>query len=111
MSASQPLWTAAATSQVGTFPGEPDLAAAGATPYLRLFGTVAGGWQMARAGLAARRRLDANGGANGEDAAFLGAKLTTARFYADQVLGQADAIARIVIEGGASVMALDEDQF
>ena len=96
---------------VATFPGEPDLAAAGATPYLRLFGTVAGGWQMARAGLAARRRLDANGGANGEDAAFLRAKLTTARFYADQVLGQADAIARIVIEGGASVMALDEDQF
>ena len=96
---------------VATFPDQPDLAAAGATPYLRLFGTVAGGWQMARAGLAARRRLDANGEANGEDRAFLRAKLTTARFYADQILGEADAIASIVTEGGMSVMALDEDQF
>ena len=92
---------------VATFPDQPDLAAAGAAPYLKLFGTVTGGWQMARAGLAARRRLDSNG----ENAAFLGAKLATARFYADQVLGEASAIARVVTEGGTSVMALDADQF
>jgi alkylation response protein AidB-like acyl-CoA dehydrogenase len=92
---------------VTTFPEQPELAAAGAVPYLRLFGTVTGGWQMARAGLAARRRLDSNG----SDGAASNAKLTTARFYADQVLGEAPALARVVTEGGASVMALHEDQF
>src|SRR5438552_1438296 len=34
---------------------EPALAAAGSAPYLALFGTVAGGWLMARLALAARR--------------------------------------------------------
>ena len=77
---------------------DPDLAAAGATPYLNLFGTVAGGWRMAAGGLAA---LD-----NGDDAA-----MTTARFYADQELSQAEAMARVVTHGGASVMALHEDRF
>ncbi len=92
---------------VTTFPDQPELAAAGAVPYLRLFGTVTGGWQMARAGLAARQRLDQNG----SDGAGSTAKLTTARFYADQILGEAPAMARVVTEGGASVMALQEDQF
>ena len=92
---------------VATFPGQPDLAAAGAAPYLRLFGTVAGGWQMARAGLAAHQRLDVDGG----DGAASRARLTTARFYADQVLGEAPAMARVVTEGGAGVMAIDQDQF
>ena len=92
---------------VATFPDQPDLAAAGAVPYLRLFGTVTGGWQMARAGLAARDKLDTNG----SDGAGSRAKLTTARFYADQVLGEAPALARTVTEGGAGVLALDEDQF
>src|SRR5229473_2335819 len=35
---------------------EPALAAAGSAPYLALFGTVAGGWLMARLALAARTR-------------------------------------------------------
>ena len=36
---------------------DPDAALAGATPYLRMFGIVAGGWLMARQALAARRHL------------------------------------------------------
>ncbi|MFS4552596.1 acyl-CoA dehydrogenase C-terminal domain-containing protein, partial [Comamonas resistens] len=47
----------------------------------------------------------------GQDAAFMQAKLATARFYAEHILtrvpGQADA----VINGAASVMALPMDQF
>ena len=77
---------------------DPDLAAAGATPYLALFGTVAGGWRMAAAGLAAL--------ADDDDAA-----MTTARFYADQELSRAEAMARVVTHGGTSVMALAEDKF
>ncbi|HJU26031.1 MAG TPA: acyl-CoA dehydrogenase [Rhodanobacteraceae bacterium] len=51
-------------------------ASVGAVPFLQLFGVVAGGWQMARAALAARRRLQSNDG----DAGFLTAKVLTARF-------------------------------
>ena len=81
-------------------------AAVGASPYLRLFGTVAGGWLMGRAAVAAARKL---GRANG-DAGFLEAKLKTARFYADNVLPQAGALAASVTEGGSATLSIDEDQ-
>ena len=76
---------------------------AGAVPFLKLMGIVAGGWQMARAALAA-------GKASG-DADFLSAKAATARFYADHVLVQAPALRNTVVNGSAGVMALSEDQF
>ncbi len=82
------------------------LAATAASPYLRLFGTVAGGWLMGRAAVAAAGKL---GQANG-DAAFLNAKIKTARFYADNVLPQAPALATMVTEGGASALEIDEAQ-
>ena len=84
----------------------PHLAAAGASPYLRLFGTVAGGWLMARSALAASRRL----AANGEDSGFLETKLATARFYGDNVLPQASGLAAAVTRGSESALALDEAQ-
>ena len=83
-------------------------AAAGATPYLRQFGLVAGGWLMARAAAAAERRLGAEDGANRP---FLDAKIRTARFYADNVLPGARAQAAAVLHGADSTLALDEDQF
>ncbi len=82
------------------------LAAAGATPYLRLFGTVIGAWLLARGAAAAVRRLDAGDG----DAAFLDAKIKTALFYADNILPQARALAAIVTHGAESTLALDEAQ-
>jgi len=62
--------------------GNPRAALAGATPYLRVFGTVVGGWTSARLALAAREEL-ASGNAEEE---WLKAKITAARFYAEQVL-------------------------
>src|SRR5829696_3323542 len=59
---------------------EPALAAAGSAPYLALFGTVAGGWLMARLALAAQQ---------GAEPAFAAAKTATARFYADHYLPRA----------------------
>jgi 3-(methylthio)propanoyl-CoA dehydrogenase len=56
----------------------PREAAAGAVPYLKLMGTVTGGWQMARAARIAHRLL----GTSEENAGFLRAKIGTARFYA-----------------------------
>ena len=82
--------------------------AAGATPYLRLFGLVAGGWLLARTAAAAERRLGAE---NGADRGFLEAKIRTARFYADNVLPGARAQAAAVLHGADSTLALDEDQF
>nr|WP_283957660.1 acyl-CoA dehydrogenase C-terminal domain-containing protein [Ramlibacter sp. 2FC] len=80
---------------------------AGAVPLLELFGIVAGGWQMARAALIARERLAQSAG----DAAFLWAKLLTARFYADHVLAQAPGLAETVVSGAAAVLAYAADPF
>ncbi len=93
---------------VETHAREPALALAGATPYLRLFGTVAGGWLMAMAALAAQRRLSEGGN---DQAAFLRAKLGTARFYADNVLAEADALAVQILRGGESLLAMPAEQF
>jgi len=77
---------------------------AGAVPFLKLMGIVAGGWQMARAALAAEK-LSAG------DSSFYQAKIKTARFYADHVLVQAPGLRDTVVKGGAGVMALSDDQF
>jgi alkylation response protein AidB-like acyl-CoA dehydrogenase len=86
---------------------DPNAAFAGAVPFLKLMGIVAGGWQMARAALIAEARLSKKEG----DQGFYAAKLATARFYADQMLTQAPGLAVTVVSGAASVMALPEDQF
>ena len=80
---------------------------AGSVPFLKLMGVVCGGWQMARAALAAQKRLAAKEG----DAAFYQAKIATARFYADHVLTQAPGLRNTVVRGAAGVMALSEEQF
>ncbi|MDA1117790.1 MAG: acyl-CoA dehydrogenase [Proteobacteria bacterium] len=76
---------------------------AGAVPFLKLMGIVAGGWQMARAALAAEKNLGAG------DQAFCEAKIATARFYADQVLVQAPGLRDTVVKGAHAVMAVSED--
>jgi alkylation response protein AidB-like acyl-CoA dehydrogenase len=82
-------------------------AAAVAVPYLRLFGTVAGGYLMARAAVAATDQLRDNAA----DSEFLAAKLATARFYGDHVLIQAPALLQTIQQGAASVLAFPENQF
>ena len=78
---------------------EPALAAAGSSPYLALFGTVLGGWLMARLALAAERA------GNPRVAA---AKRATARFYAEHFLPRAPAWLP-AIEGGATVVDFDPE--
>ena len=73
---------------------------AGAVPYLRLAGLVLGGWQMARALLAALR-------CEAEDPAFSRARIATARFYAESLLPQAGALQAVVLHGGDTVAGLD----
>jgi hypothetical protein len=45
------------------------------------------------------------------DPAFYRAKIGTARFFADQILGQADGLRHAIVAGSAGVLALDIDQF
>jgi alkylation response protein AidB-like acyl-CoA dehydrogenase len=80
---------------------------AGAVPFLRMMGIVAGGWQMARTALVARQRLAEGQG----DKAFYEAKIKTARFYADHLLTQAPALRDSIVRGASGVMALAEEQF
>jgi alkylation response protein AidB-like acyl-CoA dehydrogenase len=61
-------------------------ALAGATPYLRLFSVVTGGWMMATQALAASAALS---GASPADKAFYEGKVLTARFFCEQLLPQA----------------------
>ncbi|MDP1979592.1 acyl-CoA dehydrogenase [Undibacterium sp.] len=80
---------------------------AGSVLYLKLAGIVFGGWQMARAAIIAQQKLDAGEG----DAAFLKAKIATARYFADHILSAAQGLRSAIVEGSAGVMALPEDQF
>jgi alkylation response protein AidB-like acyl-CoA dehydrogenase len=85
---------------------EPALAAAGSAPYLALFGTVAGGWLMARLARAAQ-------GIPGQRAApdaerFAAAKLATARYYAEHYLARAPGYLPAIM-GGATVVGFDPE--
>ena len=78
-------------------------ALAGATPYLRMFALVTGGWLMARQALAAKASLASGDG----DAALLEAKVTTARFYATQLLPAVLGLAGPATAGADDLFAVD----
>jgi alkylation response protein AidB-like acyl-CoA dehydrogenase len=88
-------------------PTEPNDALAGATPFLRLMGTVVGGWLMAKSAIAARHLLDDGHG----DAGFLEAKLATADFYLAQLLPQASALVPAVTAGYRQLGRIPADRF
>ncbi len=81
--------------------------AAGATPYLRMFAVTVGGWLLAKQAVAASERLAANDG----DAAFLNAKIATARFFAEQMLPPAAAALGPVTRGAELLYAIPADAF
>ncbi len=83
----------------------------GAVPLLKLFGIVAGGWQLLRSALIAHHRLGApphkgayGSAAGNADASFYQAKIVTARFYADHLLPQAPGLAHAVLHGAAAAL-------
>jgi acyl-CoA dehydrogenase len=76
----------------------------GAVPMLKLFGIVAGGWQLLRSALIAQQRLAAADARLG-DAGFYEAKILTARFYADYVLSQSAGLAHGIMHGAAGALA------
>ncbi len=78
-----------------------------AVNMVMLVGTVGGGWQLVRAALIARSRLDA--GDLEQD--YLGAKIKTARFFAEHFLPRAQAQSQAICAGANAIMALTESQF
>jgi alkylation response protein AidB-like acyl-CoA dehydrogenase len=85
----------------------PNNAGAGATSYMHLMGIVALGLMWLRMASAASAQLAAGEG----DAAFLEAKLVTARFFAERIMPDTGSLRR-KIEGGAdSIMALPVEMF
>ena len=82
----------------------PNAVFAGSVPYLMLAGNLMAGWQLARALLVAEDKLAA-----GEEAAFMQAKIATARFYAEHILSKAPGVRDSIIDGHAAVndMALE----
>lgn len=77
--------------------GDIQSALAGASPYLRQFGTVLGGWLMGKAALAALAEPPE------VEPEFLIEKLITARFYGEQILPLANGMTSAV-KGGADIL-------
>jgi alkylation response protein AidB-like acyl-CoA dehydrogenase len=78
---------------LGKLDTSPDAALAGATPYLRLFASAAGGCMLAEDALADVR----SGGVNG------GGRVALARFFAENIAVQAGGLETIITEGADSV--------
>jgi len=81
--------------------------AASASPFQTLFGVVLGGWLLAKAAIEAARQAE-NGAA---DPGYLDGKIKTARFYAENLLGEAAGLAAAVTQGADAVLALSDEQF
>ena len=91
-----------------------------ASPYLRMFGHVACGYEMAKQAIVAQEKLTAlyeELGASDEetrtklydtnaDVFFLRNKMHTARFFAESILPEVDYLARVVTSGDSSPLDL-----
>jgi hypothetical protein len=71
-----------------------------------LTGTLVGGWQLARAALVAHQRAGSGG-----DESFLSGKITTARFYAEQIMPQVLGFQRAIESGTEALLAIRDEQF
>jgi len=90
----------------GNTKAHPNEVFAGSVPYLMLAGNLMAGWQLGRALLVALTPE-----AQAQDAAFMAAKVTTARFYADHILSKAPGIRDSIVQGAASVNAMALEAF
>jgi hypothetical protein len=73
---------------------------AGATPFLKLMGDVAGGWLLAKGALSCVGRSDTD--------PYARARIGIASHYAETLLAQAPGKVASVIAGGGALKALDE---
>jgi alkylation response protein AidB-like acyl-CoA dehydrogenase len=99
--------TSAVEYMLANYSVNPKRVIAGAVPFLKLFGIVAGGWQLARAAVVSTNRLSEGKG----DPAFYTSKIATARFFTEHVLAAAPGLAHTVVRGGESAVEYAEEEF
>ena len=77
----------------------------GASPFLRLMGSVVGGYYLARSAAVAAAKLEAGGG----DEDFLKAKVVTAKFYGDNILMPSLGLVSAIKAGAEDLYALSAE--
>ena len=87
-------------------PNDQHVPGAASVNLMMQMGTVVGGWQMARAAVAASRKLET---CDDHEKGFLDAKIGTARFYAEHILPRASSYARAACAGSESIMSVPVD--
>jgi len=85
---------------------EPNSAAAGATPYLRMFGLTVGGYLVIKGGLRATKLTKEPEA----DRPFLAGRAATAQFFGEQLLPQAPALLPAITAGAALLYAIEAEQ-
>lgn len=84
--------------------------AAGATPYLRLFGMVICSFLLGCQAVEAQTRLSRSATDKDYSTGFLRAKVITARYFAEQIMAQGQGLIRPIIHGGRLLYLFDEEQ-
>jgi hypothetical protein len=86
---------------------DPATAAASASPFLRQFATLLGGYYLARMAVIASGDL----AACSTDTDFMNSKIMTARFFAEHALPQCLALTDTVINGAQVTLAMPKEYF
>jgi len=85
---------------------QPNDAAAGAVPFMRLTGVVVGGYYLARSAQIAQQLLDSGEG----DVDFLNDKIAVAKFYAEQILPTVAGLVPTITGGADLFYAIPNDR-
>lgn len=75
--------------------------------FMMMTGYLCGGWMLAKSAGIALQIINAEGA----DKSFLHAKITTARFYCEQILPRVSALHKAVLSGADTTMKLQDEQF
>ncbi len=84
----------------------PNDCAAGATPYLRIFGLVTGGYLLSKSAIAALAQ--SNGDNSGDE--FHISRIAIAQFYANQIMPQSLGLVGAVMSGDSTLYTMSPEQ-
>ena len=90
----------------GRLAGQPNDAAAGSVPFMRVAGVVVGAYYLARSAQGARQLLDSGEG----DSDFLNDKITVASFYAEQILPTVAGLVPTITQGADRFFTIPNDR-
>ena len=85
---------------------QPNDAAAGSVPFMRLTGVIVGGYYLARSAQIAQQLLDSGKG----DVDFLSDKIAVAKYYAEQILPTVAGLVPTITQGAQQFYAIPNDR-